>query len=163
MSRLIVLRGNSGSGKTTLAKNLQRKLGRNTMIISQDAIRREMLMVTDGPDTKALPLMKNLLEYGSKQCECVILEGIMYSDWYHPLFEFAVELFEENIHAYYFDISFEETLNRHKTRTKCAEFGEVEMREWWREKDFSDVLSETVIGERLSLEQIVELICEDME
>ena len=69
MGKLIVLRGNSGSGKTTTAKSLQRKLGRNTMLISQDAIRREMLMVTDGPDTKAIPLMKNLLEYGSKHCD----------------------------------------------------------------------------------------------
>lgn len=34
MAELIIIRGNSGSGKTTLARNLQRKFGRNTMVIS---------------------------------------------------------------------------------------------------------------------------------
>ena len=162
MGKLIVLRGNSGSGKTTTAKSLQRKLGRNTMLISQDAIRREMLMVTDGPDTKAIPLMKNLLEYGSKHCEIVILEGIMYSDWYQPLFEFAGNLYQDQIYAYYFDISFEETLKRHQTRQKCMEFGEKEMREWWREKDLSTILRETLIGKDLSMEQITDLVCADL-
>ena len=42
MQKLIILRGNSGSGKTTIAKALQKKFGRNTMIISQDMIRRKM-------------------------------------------------------------------------------------------------------------------------
>lgn len=43
MGKLIILRGNSGSGKTTVAKALQKKLGRNTMLISQDEVRRNML------------------------------------------------------------------------------------------------------------------------
>ncbi|GFI71319.1 uridine kinase [Clostridiales bacterium] len=45
MPKLIIIRGNSGSGKTTLAKNLQHKFGRNTMVISQDVVRREILWV----------------------------------------------------------------------------------------------------------------------
>ena len=61
MAKLIVLRGNSGSGKTTIAKELQKSLGRNTMLISQDVIRRDMLRVKDGENTEALPLMKELL------------------------------------------------------------------------------------------------------
>lgn len=35
-SKIIILRGNSGSGKTTVANALQKKLGRGTLIISQD-------------------------------------------------------------------------------------------------------------------------------
>ena len=58
MKKLIVLRGNSGSGKTTTAKELQKRLGQNTMLISQDVIRREMLKVKDGENTEALPLLK---------------------------------------------------------------------------------------------------------
>lgn len=158
MAKLIVLRGNSGSGKTTTAKNLQKKFGRNTMVISQDAIRREMLMATDGPDSKAIPLMENLLDYGYKHCEIVILEGIMYADWYKPLFELAKKLYQNQIYAYYFDIPFEETMKRHQTRQKSAEFGEAEMREWWREKDYSDILMEAKIGQELSMEQITDLI-----
>ena len=64
MCKLIILRGNSGSGKTTVARELQKKIGSNTLLISQDVIRREMLMVKDGPDTRALPMLKDLLIYG---------------------------------------------------------------------------------------------------
>ena len=72
MCKLIILRGNSGSGKTTIAKELQKIIGSNTLLVSQDAVRREMLMVSDGPDTKALPMLKELLRYGKDHCETVI-------------------------------------------------------------------------------------------
>ena len=160
MCRLIILRGNSGSGKTTIAKKLQRKLGSNTLLISQDAIRREMLMVSAGPGTPALPMLKELLRYGRTNCETVILEGIMVADWYRPLFELAKELFGKNIYAYYFDIPFEETLNRHKTRAKSSEFGEEAMREWWVEKDYYDVLDETAITADKDKDTIVQEICQ---
>uniref|UniRef100_UPI00189E3DE9 AAA family ATPase n=2 Tax=Clostridiaceae TaxID=31979 RepID=UPI00189E3DE9 len=90
MAELIIIRGNSGSGKTTLARKLQRKFGRNTMVISQDVIRRDMLMEKDGFDTKALPLLIELLKYGRRNCEVTILEGILNSEWYKPLFETAI-------------------------------------------------------------------------
>lgn len=48
--KLILLRGNSGSGKTTLARMLQHKLGRGTLVISQDVIRRDMLWAKDTKD-----------------------------------------------------------------------------------------------------------------
>ena len=48
MKKLIILRGNSGSGITTIAIELQKRFGRNTMLISQDMVRRDMLWVKDG-------------------------------------------------------------------------------------------------------------------
>lgn len=45
MSKLIILRGNSGSGKTTVAELLQQKFGPNTMRLSHDMIRMEVLHV----------------------------------------------------------------------------------------------------------------------
>lgn len=93
MCKLIILRGNSGSGKTTIAKELQRKIGNNTLLISQDVIRREMLMVKDGPDNMALPMLKELLIYGRNHCKTVILEGILVGEWYRSLFEQAKELY----------------------------------------------------------------------
>lgn len=85
MKKIIILRGNSGSGKTTVARALQKKFGYNTMMISQDEIRRNILWVKDGVDTKALPLMIELMKYGYEHCDVVILEGIMYDEWYSPL------------------------------------------------------------------------------
>lgn len=122
MGKLIILRGNSGSGKTTVAKELQKKFGYNTMLISQDEIRRNILWVKDGIDTKALPLMIELLKYGYEHSDIVILEGIMYEEWYNPLFKVANELYGSNVYSYYFDIPFEETIRRHQTRSKSQEF-----------------------------------------
>lgn len=156
MGKLIVLRGNSGSGKTTVAKELQNRFGRNTMLISQDVVRRDMLKVKDGESTPAIALMKELLLYGRSHSEVTILEGIMYADWYKPLFELAVQLYGGEIHAYYFDLLFEETLKRHETKQNCHEFGEEAMRRWWKEKDYSDVLNETPITCEQSAESIVE-------
>ncbi|MBP3608813.1 MAG: kinase [Lachnospiraceae bacterium] len=160
MRKLIILRGNSGSGKTTIAKELQNRFGANTMCISQDVIRRDILKVKDGENTLALPLMKELLLYGNRNSEIVILEGIMYADWYQPLFELAVQLYGTEIYAYYFDLPFEETLKRHQTKPNCHEFGEETMRRWWREKDFSDVLKEVCITEEKDRERIVADICD---
>lgn len=114
MSKLIILRGNSGSGKTTIAKELQKHFGRNTMLISQDVIRRDMLWVKDGESTEAIPLMKELLAYGIKHSDIVILEGIMYADWYKPLFELAIRLYGTEVYAYYFDLPFEEASDETK-------------------------------------------------
>jgi len=157
LSRLIIIRGNSGSGKTTLAKALQQKLGHNTMLISQDVVRRDILKVKDGCDTKALPLMKELLVYGNNNCDIVILEGIMYADWYKPLFELAITHFE-NIFAYYYDLPFEETLARHQTKPNCKEFGAEAMKRWWRDKDFIGIIPEIVLTREAELEDIIDLI-----
>lgn len=157
-SKLIILRGNSGSGKTTTGKALQRKLGNGTMLISQDVIRSEMLYVKDGPDTEAGELLKELVQYGKNHSKIIILEGILNSQWYSKLFEDLHEEFRNRIFAYYFDIPFEETLNRHKEKPNAHEFGEKEMRDWWKEKDLLDVIPEVCIHKELSLNEVVDKI-----
>lgn len=67
--KLILLRGNSGSGKTTLAHMLQHKLGRGTLVISQDVIRRDMLWAKDTKDGPAVSLLINLVQYGRQHCD----------------------------------------------------------------------------------------------
>lgn len=162
MSKLIIIRGNSGSGKTTVAKMLQHKLGHNIMLISQDVIRREILRVKDGIDAPALPLMKELLIYGKNNCEIIILEGILNSVWYKPLFELAKREFKNNIFAYYYDLSFEETVLRHQTKINKDDFGEKEMMSWWREKDFISIITEKIITAEMSLEDTVDMIYNDL-
>lgn len=77
LTKLIILRGNSGSGKTTLAREIHKRLPRNTLLISQDVVRGDILHVKDGEHTLALPLLEDLLIYGYKNCDYVILEGIL--------------------------------------------------------------------------------------
>ena len=159
---LILLRGNSGSGKTTVARALQRRLGRGTLLLSQDAIRREMLYASDGPDTPAIPLLSHLLEYGAAHCPAVILEGILTAQWYAPVFHAAQQRFGDRISAWYFDLPFEETLRRHQTKPNRADFGEADMRRWWREKDYIGFLPEHTLTADISEAQILERICADL-
>ncbi len=145
MPKLIVLRGNSGSGKSSTARLLQRELGRGTMVISQDAVRREMLWAHDGPDTPALPLLQNLLRYGHAHSRVTILEGILDAEAYAPLFTQALQAYGTRVYAYYYDLPFSETLRRHESRPQRANFGEADMRRWWKEKDFAPALKEQTI------------------
>ena len=163
MPRLIIIRGNSGSGKSSVAKSLQRKFGRNTLVIPQDTVRREMLWAHDGSETTALPLLIDLLEFGYRNSEITILEGILKASWYKPLFERAVHLFGDSIFAYYYDLPFEETLRRHQTKANRFDFGEEEMRRWWNEKDYIGFIPETTLTEETSLDETVQKILSDIQ
>ncbi len=162
MGKLIMIRGNSGSGKSTVARSLQKEIGRNTLLIPQDTVRREMLWAHDGYDTAALPLLITLLHYGYEHCETVILEGILNAKWYASLFRDAVELFGEEIYAYYYDLPFEETLKRHAAKERRFAFGEADMRRWWNEKDYIGYIKEKTIREDLSQEETVRMILDDI-
>lgn len=164
MQKLIILRGNSGSGKTTLARMLQEKFGPNTMRLSHDMVRMEILHVWSKEGlVKSQPLMIELLKYGKQHSEITILEGILDSQQYSLLFETALKEYgQENIFAYYYNLPFEETLRRHSTKPNHNDFGEVEMRRWWREKDYLPTIPEKVFTQELSLEDALALIYRDV-
>ena len=153
-----MIRGNSGSGKSSLAKELQQRFGTRALLISQDQVRRQMLNVRDGPDCPAIQLLMDLVKYGYDNSEITILEGILYTGFYKPLFEEIARLFGDNIFGYYYDIPFEETLRRHQTRSNKNDFGEVEMCDWWIEKDYIGFITEKPIYIGESLEAVADKI-----
>lgn len=161
-AKIIILRGNSGSGKTTIAHHLQKELGRGTLVISQDVIRRKMLWANDGADTKALPLLIDLVKYGKQHCEFVILEGILNAKWYKELFEAILSEYGANIFAYYYDLPFEETLQRHQTKPNCNDFGEDAMRRWWHDKDYIGIINEKSLTVGMSIDETVTMIMCDI-
>lgn len=162
MASLIIIRGNSGSGKTTLAKALQQRLGSNTMLISQDVVRREILKVKDGENNHAIPLLIEMLKHGHKHCDVVILEGILNSEWYLPLFETALAEFQSQIIAYYYDLDFEETLLRHQSKPTSVAFGEEAMRQWWKVRDYIGLIPEVSIGADMTLEMAFDTVLTDL-
>ncbi len=122
-SKLIIIRGNSGSGKTTTAKSLQNYLGHGTLLVSQDVVRREMLKVQDREGNLSIDLIRQIAEYGKDKCEFIIVEGILYKERYGEMLKNLIQFYDQEAYAFYFDLSFEETVLRHNSREKKMEFG----------------------------------------
>jgi RNase adaptor protein for sRNA GlmZ degradation len=158
-SKLIIIRGNSGSGKSTVAKKLQHKMGYGTMLIPKDIVRRDILRVKDG--AKGHPtsqLVYSIASFGRDIGYDVIIEGIFSKETYGVMMTDLIKLFNDKAHVYYFDISFEETLRRHAGKPKAAEFGEIEMRSWWKEKDYLEMCDEKLITDEMGEDEIVDMI-----
>jgi adenylate kinase family enzyme len=165
-SKLIIIRGNSGSGKTTVAKELRSRIGDglsdNTLLVQQDVLRRDMLRERDMLEKRSvIELIELVVEFGRRQGRTVILEGILATKKYGPMLHQLASQFDE-AHVYYLDISFDETLRRHATKPNAHEFGEKEMREWWNEKDYSNIAGEKVLHKDMSIEDMVEEIIADI-
>ena len=159
---LIILRGNSGCGKTSTARLLQRQLGYGTMLVSQDVVRREMLRVKDSESNPAIQLIYDLCMYGNKVGYTVILEGILSNKKYGTILHRLLNDFQGEKLIYYFDISFEETVRRHATKPNAHEFGESEMRQWWKDQDVLGVPGEQRIGEKLTQAEVIDMIHRDV-
>lgn len=162
MPKLIIIRGNSGSGKSTTAMRLRYELGYETMLVSQDVIRRDILRVKDIPNNPSIQLIKDTATYGLRIGFDVIIEGILIREIHSKMLRELMVLFDET-HAYYFDISFEETLRRHHTKPNAHEFGEEEMRRWWVEKDVLNLPGETLFTEDQSQDEILRIILSDLQ
>ena len=165
-SKLIIIRGNSGSGKTTVARELRTRIGDglsdNTMLVQQDTLRRDMLRERDTPDRQSvIELTELVVEFGRKQGRTVILEGIFSAKKYSTMLTKIASKFDE-VYVYYFDLPFEETLVRHASKPNAHEFGEIEMREWWKEKDYLGDPREVVLTKDMSSEAIVSRIVQDI-
>lgn len=159
---LIVLRGNSGSGKTTVARALQQQRGRDQLaVISQDVVRREVLWANDRAGNPAIGLIDLMARYALDQGFSVVVEGILHPDRYGDMLRRLVRDHTGRSLAYFWDVPFEETVRRHATKPKAAEFGEREMRDWWYGAAFVDGLSETTIGIEETLGDAVRRVSAD--
>lgn len=162
-STLIILRGNSGSGKTTTAEQLQNHFGQGTLLISQDVIRRDMLKVADREGNLSIDLIRQIAEFGKDKCEFVIVEGILDRGRYGDMLHELIQLYAPNVHVYYFDLPFEETVLRHNQRLKRHDFGENSLRAWWQPKDFLLEENEILLTNDITQDQVIELILRQIQ
>jgi adenylylsulfate kinase-like enzyme len=162
---LIIIRGNSGSGKSTLAKELRLRMveqGMNTALVEQDYLRRIVLKekeVTNGDNIK---LIEQTVRFALNHGYSAVLEGILAFCRYGAMLK-RLRKCCGGYFVYYMDIPFEETLRRHKTKPNAHEFGEKEMREWWRDRDLTNFPEEKVIPDKFTLRQSIEFILRDIE
>lgn len=157
-AKLIIIRGNSGSGKTTIAKALQKNLGTGALLLSQDVIRREMLAVKDTAGNASIELIRHLAEYGRANYAYVIVEGILAKHKYGDMLHELITHFKDEAAVYYCDISFPETVRRHKMKGEAADFGVAELEKWWLPADWLGEAGEKFLGEALTIEESVAFI-----
>lgn len=155
---LIVLRGPSGSGKSTVAKAARAMQKEPTALIEQDYLRRIVLKEKDVADGVNITLIKDVTVFALEHSYNVIMEGIFDSERYGEMFKELLAFHPKNNFFFYFDISFEETLRRHMNKSNRDDFGESEMRTWYKEKDFLECIQEEVIPESNTLEETVQQI-----
>ena len=158
-SKLIILRGNSGSGKSTVAKKLREVSNRKLAIVEQDYLRRFVLKEKENEGTNNLGLIRQTVEYAIGLGYDVVLEGILYFPRYGEMLQRLVASAPES-YVFYFDVSLDETLKRHLTKPNSGEFGEKELREWYKLRDLTGLEGEEIIPESYSLEQSVQFICQ---
>jgi len=152
---LIALRGNSGSGKSTVAQMLRDRY--DVAVVSQDVLRREVLGVEDGRGTPAVELLDLVVRFALDRGMHVVLEGILRSDIYGPMLHSLAADHRGITRFFRFDLPFEETVRRHNSKS-CIDFGERELRQWWREHDALPGCKEQIIGADQEPNTLVELI-----
>lgn len=158
MSKLIVLRGPSGAGKSTVAKLLHNRVTAKTALIEQDYYRHVMLnnlhSDLEAPRFVMFAGVQAALDHGYD----VILEGFMGMGKYKVYFDDLLAHHPRDNHFFYFDVSLEETIRRHKTRVKSAALDESRMYELFQRSGASRYPGEKIVSEETSVEQAVSLI-----
>lgn len=150
----MILRGPSGAGKSTVAKRLFAQAKKPTVLIEQDYYRFIFKPAGGKLNSKTIhKMIKNNVLAGLEDGYDVILEGIFNVNAYSETFKEIFAVHKENNFIFTFDIGFEETLDRHRTKPNKDEWSEADMRDWYHPKDFLGYEFEHRISEESSAEQ----------
>ncbi|MFI8192451.1 kinase [Streptomyces sp. NPDC085946] len=160
-TRLVVLRGNSASGKSSVAAGLRERFGRGLAVVGQDNLRRVVLRERDRPGAANIGLIDTVARYALDAGYHVVVEGILHADHYGEMLARLRAEHRGPTHAYYLDVPFAETLARHATKPQALEFGEAELRDWYRPLDLLPGGAETVIGADSALTATVDRVLRD--
>ncbi len=159
--RLIVIRGNSASGKSAVAAAIRQRYGRGLAVVSQDNLRRVVLREHDVPGGANIGLINLTARHALSAGFHVIVEGILRADHYGEMLTTLISDHAGSAFAYFLDVPFEETLNRHATKTGTLKYGEGEMRQWYRGLDQLPRGIEQVIPADSALESTVTRLMAD--
>jgi adenylate kinase family enzyme len=159
MSKLIILRGNSGSGKSTVAKALFEQVTKPAVLIEQDYYRFIFKPAGGTLNSKTIhKMIKANVLAALKDNYDLILEGIFNVKSWKVIFDEIFEIHPKDNFIFYFDISFGETIKRHRTKPNKDEWSEADMKDWYNPRDFMGYEFEYVIEEKSSKNEIIKKI-----
>ena len=156
-SKLIVIRGNSGSGKTSIAREVRTRYGRGLALIEQDYFRRIVLREHDSTESAGIApeFIGTAARFALEQGYHVVLEGILSVARYARMIGDLVATHRGESHLFYLDVSFDETIRRHATRSMAGEVTPDQMRAWYQPHDVLGTPGEQVIAESSTFEETV--------
>lgn len=154
----MVLRGSSGSGKSSTARRLRERLGRGVAWIEQDHLRRIVLGERDVPGGANIGLIDQTVRYAVEHGFHAVLEGLLDAGRYGAMLEALHDDYAGRAAFFYFDVSFEETVRRHASRAKAADFGVDDMRTWYRPRDLLPFVREEIVPDASTLDETVDLV-----
>ncbi|WP_407651474.1 AAA family ATPase [Actinoplanes sandaracinus] len=154
---LVVVRGNSGSGKTTTAREVRRRYGRGCALIEQDHLRRIILREHGGlgPDAVAPSFITATTRAALEGGYHVVLEGILDTGEYGGPLRRLIAEHTGPAACFYLDVSFDETVRRHRRREEPIAVTADMMRGWYTSRDLLGVPGERVISETTGFEEAV--------
>lgn len=161
-TKLIILIGPSGAGKSTTAKRLKELSSRNTATIEQDVFRHNILHDQENSREVSAIMMKDTILTALRNGYDVIADGIFDITHSKKIFDDILAEHTSDNQIYYFNISLEETIRRHGTRSKKNDFGEDEMKKWYIPANLMGYDFEREITEGMSEEDIISIISSDI-
>jgi hypothetical protein len=144
-----------------VAAEVRARYGRGIALVGQDNLRREVLRERDVADGVNIGLIDTVARYALDHGYHVVVEGILNAARYGLMLDALGRDHAGPTKHYYFDVPFEETLLRHATKPQADEYGERELREWYRRLDLLPGGQETVIPASSSLKATVDQIMLD--
>jgi hypothetical protein len=141
---------------------VRKRLGRTAALIEQDYFRRIVLKEADVPDGANIGLISTTARYALDHGYDVILEGILSARRYAEMLGALRDDHLGESVFYYFEVSLEETLRRHQTRSKASEFSAEDMRGWYRPRDLLPVVLERRVAEESTLTETVSRILNEV-
>lgn len=158
ISKLIVLRGPSGAGKSTVASLLHSRVANKTALIDQDYYRHTMFNNLHGELEAPRYVMFAGIQTALYHGYDVIVEGFLGMGKYKKYFDELLANHPTENYFFYFDVSFAETLRRHKTRRKGSLLTVEKMQELYSRAGPSGYPGECIISEETNAEQASQLI-----
>ncbi|HEY5153007.1 MAG TPA: AAA family ATPase [Candidatus Saccharimonadales bacterium] len=151
MSKLIILRGPSGAGKSTVAKELFGRAKAPVVLIEQDHYRFIFKPAGGLVNSKTIHRMiKANVLIALEDGYDVILEGIFNVSSYKATFDEIFAVHKTGNCSFMFDVSFDETLRRHRTKPNKDQWSEADMKDWYHPKDYMGYDFEHIITETVS-------------
>jgi len=126
-------------------------------VIGQDHLRREVLKEKDKPSADNIGLILQTVNYAIDHGYHVILEGILTTENYSEMLKKLIDSVDR-YYSYYFDVSLEETLRRHRSKPNAHEFGATQMRSWFKDRDLLGFGNEKIINEHQTQKETVNYI-----